>query len=253
MSLILDALRGRSPDREGNGEPKTARADTVLATLGYSKRQGRIGPSLKTLDALWSRRDPRRVRWIGVTHHPARAVDAAESGRARAATGGAPNSRPRPRARRARVHCRQRRPRTLRALGRLPHSQRRGLGPGCRSRSPRGRGARNSSCRPRYPLAPRPAGHSRRRQPQNQRRRKSRGRSRRPLPRHHPLRRVPRRPPRRVRRPPCLRGPYRPPRRGRPRPSRRTRRRPKPRRSRLLSITSASRCITNAPETSTTR
>ena len=49
MSLILDALRRRSPDREGSGAPKTARADTVLATLGYSKRQGRSGPSLKTL------------------------------------------------------------------------------------------------------------------------------------------------------------------------------------------------------------
>ena len=158
-----------------------------------------------------------------------------------------------PQPRRARVNCRQRRPRRLWALGRLLHPQRRGLGPGCWSRSPRGRGARNSSCRSRYPLAPRPAGHGRRRQPRKQRRRKSRGRSRRPLPRHHPLRRVPRRPPRPVRRPPCLRGPYRPLRRGRPRPSRRTRRRPKPRRFRLLSITSASRCITNAPETSTTR
>ena len=32
-----------------DGAPQTARADTVLKTLGYSRRQGRSGSSMKTL------------------------------------------------------------------------------------------------------------------------------------------------------------------------------------------------------------
>ena len=49
MSLILDALRRRSPNRDKEGAPQTARADTVLKTLGYSRRPGRKGSSMKTL------------------------------------------------------------------------------------------------------------------------------------------------------------------------------------------------------------
>ncbi|MDO8795293.1 MAG: hypothetical protein Q7J25_11805, partial [Vicinamibacterales bacterium] len=49
MSLILDALRRRSPSRQPDGAPHTARADTVLKTLGYSRRRGRSGLSIKTI------------------------------------------------------------------------------------------------------------------------------------------------------------------------------------------------------------
>jgi Flp pilus assembly protein TadD len=49
VSLILDTLRHRSPQSEGSGAPRTARGDAVLATLGYSKRMGQNGPSMKSL------------------------------------------------------------------------------------------------------------------------------------------------------------------------------------------------------------
>ena len=59
MSLILDALRRKSPERGGPGDPRlsgddrdperNARADAVLATLGYARPAGRGGTTLKAL------------------------------------------------------------------------------------------------------------------------------------------------------------------------------------------------------------
>ena len=51
MSLILDALRRRSADQGGDGEApdRSARADAVLATLGYPRPSPPRGMSLKTL------------------------------------------------------------------------------------------------------------------------------------------------------------------------------------------------------------
>jgi hypothetical protein len=51
VSLILDALRRKSTDREGHDdEPgRAARADAVLATLGYARPTKRKGPPLRTM------------------------------------------------------------------------------------------------------------------------------------------------------------------------------------------------------------
>jgi Tfp pilus assembly protein PilF len=51
VSLILDALRRRSADQGDDGETpeRSARADAVLATLGYPRANPRRGMSLKTL------------------------------------------------------------------------------------------------------------------------------------------------------------------------------------------------------------
>src|SRR5207344_1440306 len=53
VSIILDALRRRSTDHGGDDEApdRGARADAVLATLGYPRPVRRRGMSVKTL--LW--------------------------------------------------------------------------------------------------------------------------------------------------------------------------------------------------------